>query len=880
MTFARDEAMSAPTSRRFGPYEITSPLGAGGMGEVFRARDARLGRYVAIKVLPPAFSVDPDRLRRFEQEARAAAALNHPAILAIYDIGTTDDGAPYIVSELLEGSTLGHCIRASRMPLRTVIDYALQIARGLGAAHQKGIVHRDLKPENIFVTRDGHLKILDFGLAKLLEPARANPTDKTVTVQERHTQPGVVLGTVGYMSPEQVRGLPTDHRTDIFAFGAILYEMLAGKPAFRTITDADTQAAILREEPDHLSASNISIPPALEQIVWHCLEKEPQQRFQSASDIAFNLQSLSTFSTTSGIAVGTSGLRQSRPFPRKVLAALGIVAAVALGFGAFRIGQRWARTTLPQYHQLTYQPGIVKSAKFSPDGHTVFCAARFGKRYEVYSVRLDSPGLRPLDIHADEMLSVSSKGELAILQSLRVLEGSTMVGSLARVPLGGGAPKKILNDVQFADWSQDGNEMAIAHFIPEKHAYRLEYPIGKVLYETTGWIGQLRLSSDGHTIAFIDHPVFGDDLGYVAIIPSSGGTIRRMSRLWGDMRGLAWHPGGEVWYTATDAGFNYSLYATTSTGSTRQILTVPGGLLVDDISSDGQVLATHATERINLMVSTRNHPEEQDLAWLDNTGFFRFSSDGKQILMGDESDASGGRHASFLRNVDGSSAVRVGDGDGIALSPDGEWVLSRVPPDRLVLLPTGAGEIRRLTLTDSPDAKGVSHASKAAIRADLPAEWFPDSKRIAFIGDDHRTHLLDLDGNNIALTPAGTTGYLVTPDGQSVLVQTSSGAYELFPVAHGDTKPLEFLHGNDYPIRFSADGKDVLVKTYEDGIPGVSLNQINLASGHRTLLRHIQDPRTSVANQISLVDVTPDGTGYAYGYRQKSTALYVVDDLK
>ena len=872
--------MSAPSSRRFGPYEITSPLGAGGMGEVFRARDARLGRYVAIKVLPPAFSADPDRLRRFEQEARAAAALNHPAILAIYDIGTNEDGAPYIVSELLEGSTLGHCIRASRMPLRNVIDYALQIARGLGAAHQKGIVHRDLKPENIFVTRDGHVKILDFGLAKLLEPAHANPTDKTVTVQERHTRPGVVLGTVGYMSPEQVRGLPTDHRTDIFAFGAILYEMVAGKPAFQSGTDADTQAAILREEPPHLSLSNASVPPALEQIIWHCVEKEPQQRFQSASDIAFNLQALSTFSTTSAVGAAATRLEQSPRLARKVLAALGIVGAVALGFGAYRIGQGMARTTLPKYQRLTYQQGMVESAKFSPDGHTVYCAARFGKDYEVYSVRLDSPGLRPLDIHADQMLSISSKGELAILESSRVLEGSTMVGSLARVPLGGGAPKKILNDVQFADWSQDGSELAIALFIPEKHAYRLEYPIGHVLYETAGWIGQLRLSSDGRTIAFIDHPVFGDDQGYVTEVPSSGGKIQRLSRLWGDLRGLAWHPGGEVWYTATDAGFNYSLYATTSGGETRQILTVPGGLFLDDISSDGKVLATYSNERINIMVSTRNHPDEQDLAWLDNTEFFRFSRDGKQILMGDESDASGSRHASFLRSVDGSSAVRVGDGDGIALSPDGEWVLSRVPPDQLVLLPTGAGEIRRLALAGSSNANGGSQASKAVIRADLPANWFPDSKRIAFIGDDHRTHVLDLDGNDTVLTPPGTIGYLVTSDGQSVLVQTSTGAYELFPVASGYPKPLEFLRSNDYPVRFSADGKDVLVKTYENGVPGVSLNRVNLATGHRTLLRHIQDPRASVANQISLVDVTPDGTGYAYGYRQKSTALYVVGGLK
>ena len=868
--------MSAPSSRRFGPYEIVSPLGAGGMGAVFRARDTRLGRYVAIKVLPPAYSIDPDRLHRFEQEARAAAALNHPAILAIFDIGTAEDGAPYIVSELLEGSTLGHHIRTTRIPPRTVIDYAAQIARGLAAAHDKGIVHRDLKPENIFVTRDGHIKILDFGLAKLLEPSHINPTDKTVSIHEGHTLPGVVLGTIGYMSPEQVRGLPTDCRTDIFSLGLILYEMLTGKPAFKALTDADTQAAILREQPAQLSASNVGIPPGLEQLVWHCLEKEPQQRFQSASDVAFSLQAVSGPNSSSSVGLPPPAplFRRWRPI------ALAILTTLAVGFAAFRIGQKMARSSPPQYQQLTYQQGVVSSAKFSADGQTVLCAARFNKDYQVYSIRFDSAGIRPLDLNADRVMAVSAQGELAVLESLRYLAGSTAVGLVARVPLGGGAPKRILNDVESADWSRDGNELAIAHFIPNRQVYRLEYPIGKVLYETPGWIAQVRLSADGRIIAFIDHPVFGDDVGYVAVIPASGGEVQRLSRLWGDLRGLAWHPGGEVWYTATDVGFNYALFASTKSGKARHILTVPGGLVLDDISSEGRVLMTHSSERTIVMVSTRRHPEEQNLGWLDNTEFFRFSGDGTQIVLGDESSASGARHASFLRNVDGSSAVRVGDGDAIALSPDGEWVLSRIPPNELVLLPTGAGTVKRLTRSSTSEGPATVHASRAAIRADLPAEWFPDGKRIAFIADDNRTHLLDIDGNDVALTPVGTTGYLVTADGKHVLVQTGTGVFELFPVGSDDPIPLPFLDKNDNPIRFSADGKELFVGNTERDSPILNLFRVNLVTGRRTLLWQLQPPRSTVANQIALVDVTPDGTGYAYGYRQKMTVLYVVDGLK
>jgi len=658
--------------------------------------------------------------------------------------------------------------------------------------------------------------------------------------------------------------------------GVILYEMLAGRPAFKAVTDADTQAAILREQPPELTSSNVSVPPSLEQIVWHCLEKEPQRRFQSASDIAFSLQALSASSSTSSVGGGAAA---SSPRFRWRTAALGILAAAALGFGAFRLGQKLVHTA-PQYQQLTYQQGVVSSARFSPDGQTVICAARFSDAYQLYSIRFDSAGIRPLDLKADQVVAVSSNGELAILQSWRSLAGSTGVGLLARVPLGGGAPKMVLNDVQFADWSRDGNELAIAHFIADKRVYRLEYPVGHALYETAGWIDEVRLSADGRTIAFIDHPVFGDDQGYAAVIPASGGTVRRLSRLWGDLRGIAWHPSGEVWYTATDVGFNYSLYASTQTGKARQILTVPGGLVLDDIAADGRVMVTHSSDRTVIMVSTRNHPEEQNLAWLDNTEFFRFSNDGTQILLGDESSASGIRHASFLRSVDGSSAVRVGDGDGIALSPEGEWVLSRIPPNQLVLLPTGAGEVRQLTRSGTSDDPRGAHASKTSIRADLPADWFPDGKRIAFVGDDNRTHLLDLDGNDVALTPPGTTGNLVTPDGKSVLVQTKTGAFELYPASGGGPQPLAYLQRNDHPIRFSADGQDVFVDSSQKGIPGLDLYRVSLANGHRTLLRHLESPRNTVANEISSVDVTPDGSGYAYGYRQKMTVLYVVNGLK
>src|ERR1700719_3704732 len=355
--------MNLAPGTKLGPYEIVSLLGAGGMGEVYRARDSRLKREVAVKVLPPAFSRDADRLRRFEQEALATAALNHPNILAVFDIGT-NEGSPYVVSELLEGETLRERLRGGPIAIRKTLDYALQIAHGLAAAHEKGIVHRDLKPENIFITKDGRVKILDFGLAKLTQPEAGDHT--SLPTMSHATEAGVVLGTAGYMSPEQVRGMAVDARSDIFSFGAILYEMISGKRAFHRETSADTMSAILKEDPADLSETNRNVSPALERIVQHCLEKSPEQRFHSASDIAFDLEHLSGISSATSRVTATAAAK-----PRgKLLAAVAGVVAIAfamLGLGWW-LGRGGGPASLAEYHQITFRTGSIGNARFTPDG--------------------------------------------------------------------------------------------------------------------------------------------------------------------------------------------------------------------------------------------------------------------------------------------------------------------------------------------------------------------------------------------------------------------------------------------------------------------------------------------------------------------------------
>jgi len=322
-----------------GPYEILGQIGAGGMGEVYRARDTRLGREVAVKVLPASFSQDSDRLRRFEQEARAASALNHPNILTIHDIGSSD-GAPYVVSELLEGETLRERMSGTQLPVRRAVEYALQIAHGLAAAHEKGIVHRDLKPENVFVTKDERVKILDFGLAKLTQPDAGAAGATRAPTETFGTEPGLVMGTVGYMSPEQVRGGAVDHRSDIFSFGAILYEMLSGRRAFSGDSAADAMSAILKEEPPDLSQLSPSIPPSIDRIVRHSLEKSPQARFQAARDVAFALQEAQNASTAPGAAASAASAPKGR---RTRARALAIGAGVALVAVATLIGVRRLR---------------------------------------------------------------------------------------------------------------------------------------------------------------------------------------------------------------------------------------------------------------------------------------------------------------------------------------------------------------------------------------------------------------------------------------------------------------------------------------------------------------------------------------------------------
>jgi serine/threonine protein kinase len=526
--------MTLASGTRIGPYEIQSLLGAGGMGEVYRARDSRLGRDVAVKVLPAAFAQDKERLRRFETEARAVAALNHPNILSVHDVGT-QDGVPYLVSECLEGHSLRQELSGA-LPLRRAVEYGTQIAQGLAAAHDKGIIHRDLKPENVFVTQDGRVKILDFGLAKLALPEAVSNDGATIEAQP--TSAGSVVGTVGYMAPEQVKGEAADARTDIFALGTILYEMLAGRRAFRSDTSAETMTAILKEEPPDLSTSGKAIPLAMDRIIRRCLGKKPLQRFQSARDLAFNLEGLSGVSSASTIRMPSHEKTRQRIMPWVLGAlAIAVVAATSWFFGA-----RTAAVPAPVYHQLTFERGLVYAARFGSDGRSIYYSASWNSHpLQLYSTVPDSPESRSLGLVNSTLFAVSATN-MAISLGCKDRYIGNCQGTLGLVPVAGGTPREIVEDALAADWTADGSQMAVIRQVNGK--YRVEFPRGKMIYESEHPLHFLRISPRGNAVSLGETEGVDGDAGWALAIDRNGKQLMR-SATYVSMEGVAWSPSGK-----------------------------------------------------------------------------------------------------------------------------------------------------------------------------------------------------------------------------------------------------------------------------------------------------------------------------------------------
>jgi Tol biopolymer transport system component len=846
-------------------FKITAKLGEGGMGEVYRAKDKKLGREVAIKVLPEAVASDPERLARFEREARAVAALSHPNILAIYDFGT-EDGVTYAVTELLEGATLREVLEGGGVPQRKAVEYARQAANGLAAAHGKGVVHRDLKPENLFVTTEGRIKILDFGLAKLFEAGTGEAPTMAPTVGAE-TGPGVVLGTVGYMSPEQVRGQPADHRSDIFSLGTVLYETVTGQRAFRRESAVETMSAILNQDPPELENGTERLSSGLERVLRHCLEKNPEERFQSARDLAFALEEV-TQTAISGTGVGLEPMpeaprRRAMSWWAVPAAGVALLLGLAVGYLAFRE----TATAPPQFQRLTFRRGLVMTSRFAADEQTVVYGASWeGGAPEVFTTQLGTPGSRALGFGAADLLSISSTGEMAISLGRRYTVGWETTGTLARVPLEGGAPREILEGVHEADWGPDGNSLAVARLVEGR--YRLEYPIATVLYETDGWVSHLRVNPEGDLVAFMDHPVRGDNVGSVAVVDREGRVLR-----FPDVsmpQGLAWSPAGDEIWGSSQA----SLIALDLSGKTRVVFTAAGSIRLEDIASDGRILIAPQSIRREVVGRASGADDEINLSWFDWSTLRAISADGRQVLFEEGNQTSATGYWMYLRGTDGSPPIRLDDGLGLALSPDGKWVLALSDPfgePRLNLYPTGAGQNRPLEVGN--------------IRPQPWGAFLSDGSGILFAGSQEgaggRLFLHDLGDALRPVTPEGSQftydGNAISSDSRWVVAISPDDELIRYPIDGGEGETIPGAEPRDIPIQWDEEGRHIYV--YRLGELPTRVYRLNLESGERTLWRELAPADRAGVFHVDIIFMTRNGEAHAYSYRRMLSDLYLARGL-
>ncbi len=856
--------MTLAPGSRLGPYEVVSSLGAGGMGEVFRAKDTRLGRDVAIKVLPKELAGDADRLARFEREARAVAALSHPNILAIHDFGTEGD-TTYAALELIEGETLRAKLKGGVLPLRKAMDYGAQLANGLAAAHDKDIVHRDLKPENIMVTPDGRIKVLDFGLAR----TDAEGDVSAGNTKTHATEAGLVMGTLGYMSPEQAKGKRADRRSDVFALGCVLYEMVTGKRAFPGDSQAESLSAILRDDPPAMALSGRQVPAVLESVVSRCLEKDPDQRFQSARDLAFTLQNV----TLDGSAISgfITPARTFRLPPLRTILGVAAVIAVAVLAGMFA-GRRPAST--PSVRQITFDRGTVRAARFSGDMTSIVYSATWGGRpIRTFMTRTDSENRESTDLGLPDagLLSISEKGQMALSLDQKY-EAWLADGKLAEVELLGKNPRPLLESVREADWIPGSSELAVVRRVEGRD--RVEFPLGKVVHESTGYVSHARVSPQGDRVAFLDHARYGDNRGRVTVA-SKDGKVTPIGDEWISSEGLDWSADGkEIWFTAVLPGEPSSLRAFPADGGEpRLVWQTPQHLVLMDVAADGRVLLASGSITSFIASKAPDENRERDLAWLGWSDLFDISSDGKTLLvtgfeLSDE-------YTSFSRGTDGTPALKLGGGLSLAFSADGKHALSMSAkePTHLSLLSVGAGEPRALT-----GPSGIENALFTPDGASVLIQVREADKRSVHRVDTSAgtsQRLFEVDGP--VITSRRGAPWAISPDGSRLAIQDLDGSVREWPVSGGAPKPLLRIAAHEKLLRWDTPGS-LLVGALDRRTGYV--DRMKVSGGARTRLHQIEMLDEAGVLFDPFLTVSQDGRAYAYSSSRFLNSLYLVSGLR
>jgi Tol biopolymer transport system component len=857
--------MPLTNGTRLGPYQILAPLGAGGMGEVYRARDTRLDRTVAIKILPPHFADDATRRQRFEREAKAISGLNHPNICTVHDVGR-QDSVDFIVMEYLEGESLEARLEKGPLPVAQVLQYGIQIASALDKAHRSGVTHRDLKPGNVMLTKSG-AKLLDFGLAKATQPPSLGATLTDVTPRATPmTQDGAVVGTVPYMSPEQLEGKQVDARSDIFSLGTVLYEMMTGSRAFQGQSQFSVASAILDKEPAPISTLQPLTPPALERTIRVCLAKDPEERWQSAGDLWKELRWIADGGSQTRIPMAVTARRALRSHVAWIVAM--VFAAIAAA--ALLLASRAGRGPEPlAFRQVNFRREAVFQAGFASDRETVvYSAAISGNTPQIFVVRPDYPEPQAIGPDGTQLLAVSSKDELAVLLSARYVGYRLFTGTLARMPLGGGAPREVQEGVRQADWSPDGSQFAIIREVSGKD--RLEYPIGKVLREVSGYMSDVRVSPRGDRIAYFEHPRKWDDRGSVNVIDLSGNNTVLSDGYWSE-RGLAWSPSGEeVLFSASLSGGSFTIYALTLTGKRRTAYQAPGGLTIQDVARDGRWLANRVDYRYAAMVHTPVDTVDRDLSWLNTSHARALSQDGEALLFAET--ALGTNYAVCLRktrdSLGGFSVVRLGEGWPADLSADGKSAIAVVQsrPPQLVIYPTGAGQTQPLP--------------RGGIENYVTARWFRDGSRVLIGGNEPgkstRCYVQEIAGGVARpVTPEGTRDGLLSADGKSVLARGPDGKYSVYPITAGgapaEPRPVPALAETDVLAQWSPDGRSVLA--YRGAEVPTRIERVDLATGHRARFKEFAPADRTGLLSMRDICVSDDLRAYAY------TAYYQVSGL-
>jgi hypothetical protein len=850
-----------------GPYEVRAALGSGGMGEVYRALDRRLDREVALKVIASEHASNPERIDRFQKEARAVASLAHPHILALHDLGS-DNGTFYVVFELLEGTTLRHRLDEGPLPVRRAVELASQICRGLAAAHVRNIVHRDLKPENLFLTREGQVKILDFGVAKLV---RADGDGPAAPNSQAATAPGLLVGTVGYMSPEQARGEPVDARSDLFAVGALLYEMVTGRRPFDASSGADTLAALLTREPAEMGDASRPVPPALQEIVRRCLQKDRDERFQSARDLAFALEALVGLSTGSGIVAGIAAAPPPSARKRTLragLVLLGLLAAAALGF---LVARRVLVHPAPSFKQLTFRRGWSNFARFSPDGRTVlYTAAWNGEAPEIYATRTDNREARPLGLRHAALLSVSSQGQMAILLDPHRGRGLFTRGTLATVPLGGGQPREVLEDVAEADWLPDGSELCVLRVVAGEH--QLELPLGNVLYRSSRGLRLLRVSPDGRHAALVEGTESQLSLVLVSVAEKRARVI--LPGLAANLFGLAWAPGGrEIWFSMGETQAHRDIVAVDLEGRRRLVYRPMVAASLLDLSADGRALMHRGTDRWGTQVRVAGAEAEQDVSIFDGSVPPAISMDGRTLLIDEFSEAAGPGGAVYIRRLaEDKPAVPISDGLGWDISADGRTALvKRGDPAQIFAVPTGTGLVKPIPLGGITPRWG---------------KWVPpDAARLVVLGSEGdrplRLFILNRDGTGArAIGPeSGATFFAVATDGRHVAARTAPGVVSLLSTGEEPVREIRGIPDDFVVGSFGGDGRSLFLVRTSATFP-CEVHRFDLVTETLEPWMRVSPSDATGISQCAWMNLAADGKTYAYGYFQALGDLFVAEGFR